>query len=257
MAAARGRFDARTLIHVAVLCGGVAALSWEVIWQEELALAVGVSAEATALTLVCMMGGMTLGAWLMGRLLDRRAPLRPLRWYGLLELSVGVSGLLFKPALGLVAHADSALAPDASGGALHLTLLALVLGVPTMATGASVPLLGLVARQYDTKLAHLYGFNTLGAAIGTLGLALVVMPLLGTSWSIVVVAAIDVAIFVAAWRLRPPTEVVRPADAEEAERKPTIALALAGLFVLVTGYAPSALEVAWFLALRGAFLSKK
>lgn len=237
-----------------MLFGGIAALSWEVIWQLELGLSLGVSAEGTALTLACMMGGMSLGAWLMGRVLEKRAPARPLRWYAVLELLVGLSGLALRPALAAVARADAGLAADASASPLHVIGLVLVLGLPTCAMGASLPLFGLVARQYGTKLSHLYGLNTLGAAIGTLVLALVVMPALGVGWSVALVSAIDLSIFALAFSLPAAGEAPTAALADAKKPKPMVP-ALAGAIVLVTGLATFALEVAWFRALRAAYFS--
>ena len=80
--------------QVAVTLGGVAALSWEIVWQVHAALSLGVSALGTALTLAATMGGMTLGSLAMGRALRGRSLARPLRVYGALEAVVGVSGLL-------------------------------------------------------------------------------------------------------------------------------------------------------------------
>ena len=53
-----------------VLAAGVAALSWEVLWQLQSSLALGISAKGTALTLAATMGGMSIGATLMGRALS-------------------------------------------------------------------------------------------------------------------------------------------------------------------------------------------
>lgn len=238
-----------------MLLGGIAALSWEVIWQLELGLSLGVSAEGTALTLACMMGGMSLGAWLMGRVLERRAPARPLRWYAVLELLVGLSGLALRPALHAVARADAGLVADASASPLHVLGVVLVLGLPTCAMGASLPLFGLVARQYGTKLSYLYGLNTLGAAVGTLSLALVVMPALGVGWSVALVAGIDFSIFALAFSLPAAPDATAAPDVVEAKTPKPMVPALAAAIVMVTGFATFSLEVAWFRALRAAYFS--
>jgi hypothetical protein len=72
---------ARTIQTLAV-AGGVAAPSWEVMWQLQASLAFGVSALGTALTLAATMGGMALGAAAAGSLLRLRRVDRPLRLYG-------------------------------------------------------------------------------------------------------------------------------------------------------------------------------
>ena len=47
-------------LYALVSFAGAAALSWEVLWQLEAALAIGVSAKGTAITLAASMGGMTI-----------------------------------------------------------------------------------------------------------------------------------------------------------------------------------------------------
>ena len=49
------------LIQALVTLGGVAALSWEVLWQLDTTLAIGSSTKATALVLAATMAGITLG----------------------------------------------------------------------------------------------------------------------------------------------------------------------------------------------------
>ena len=99
----------RALTVALVFVSGLAALSWEVLWQIRASLAIGVSAMGTAVTLAATMGGMTLGALTMGRALQRRAIARPLRVYGMLEVVVGLAGLLFLPGFALLERIDGAL----------------------------------------------------------------------------------------------------------------------------------------------------
>ncbi len=61
----------RASIFLLVFASGLAALSWEVLWQHYASLALGVSAIGTALTLAVTMGGMTLGAMWAARRLER------------------------------------------------------------------------------------------------------------------------------------------------------------------------------------------
>ena len=45
----------RVVVQLAVTCGGIAALSWEILWQLEASLSIGISALGTALTLAAVM----------------------------------------------------------------------------------------------------------------------------------------------------------------------------------------------------------
>src|SRR5215472_3656366 len=99
----------RSIVHLIVFIAGIAALSWEVLWQLESSLALGISARGTALTLASTMGGMTIGSLLAGRVLGGRTLERPLRIYGLVELSIAIFGAWMEPGFSMLERIDSAL----------------------------------------------------------------------------------------------------------------------------------------------------
>lgn len=248
--------------QVAVTLGGVAALSWEVVWQIHAALSLGVSALGTALTLAATMGGMTLGSLGMGRALRSGGALRPLRLYGILEAVIGLSGLLLGAGFTWIEQLDAAvygLSP-AAAPIFHVAAIALLLGPPTMAMGATVPIFELVGRQTGTSVARLYGINTAGAAIGVLLLTFVLVPGLGVGATCIAVALLNGAVFLFMLgldRLVPELDlaptVAAEAGASSAARQ--VALRWAPLIVFGTGFVTFALEVAWFRGLRAAFQS--
>lgn len=246
-----------TRLQVLVIASGLAALSWEVLWQIQASLALGVSALGTALTLAVTIGGMSVGALLMGRHLHNRTITQPLRLYGLLEICIGLAGLCLLPAFNAIADLDSwayRAMPD-HYPLLHITSIVTVLGVPTLCMGATFPVFGLMARQAQTSIATLYGCNTLGAAGGVLLVALAFIPWLGllhTGWLIAGVNFL-VGLVALTWRL--------PALVTTAERT-TSTTAPSGFskltecaLVALTGFATFALEIAWFRALTAAFHS--
>src|SRR5712672_1448196 len=79
---------------------GAAALIYEIVWFQMLELYVGSSAVSVGVLLGTFMGGMCLGSLLLPRLISRRQ--HPLRVYALLELGIGVVGLVMLVALPLV-----------------------------------------------------------------------------------------------------------------------------------------------------------
>src|SRR5215469_9765767 len=153
----------RAGIHLLVIVGGIAALSWEVVWQIKSTLALGVSAKGTALTLAVMMGGMSIGAFLMGRSLRDRALERPVKLYGVLETLIGIAGLLLALTFQTAEQLDTLTyhAFPAAASFVHVVGIAAILGFPAICMGATLPTLGLVARQFRTSIAVLYGLNTL------------------------------------------------------------------------------------------------
>jgi spermidine synthase len=269
--AGAGEEGRQLAIALMVLCGGAAALTWELLWQIQACLAVGVSARGTAITLAATMGGMTVGAWLAGRVLRRREPAKPLRAYGLLELLIGVSGLLMPlgfrglEALDGAAYGVSAgLAP-----AIHLVGILALLGVPTLAMGATMPVLGLVARQGGGALSRLYALNTAGAALGLLVASFLMVPALGIQSAAQWAAVVNIGIFLWAWSLAPRLAVrdgrvatpaagaLSPAVNAGAGNAGAVAAPpsrrLMALMVFTTGFVTFLLEVAWFRSLRAAF----
>lgn len=241
-----------------VAIGGMAALAWEVLWQLEASLALGVSSFGTAITLATTMAGMTTGALLAGRWLERRALARPLRLYGGLELAIGVAGLLMLPGFHALEALDSrvyGLSPTLAP-ALHVVGIALLLGPPTFAMGASVPVFARVARSHGCDVSALYGANTLGAACGVLGIAFVAIRTLGVVLTTGAVSLLNIAVFAGARRVRPgaPTAAEWSSADATAPPRPTLPLLLAAV-VFATGFTTFGLEVAWFRSLRAAFQS--
>ena len=245
----------RPVLYLLVVMGGMAALSWEVLWQLRAALALGVSAAGTAITLATLMGGMTVGAYAVGRFLAGRGLRNPLQAYGWIELCIGVSGLLLGVGFTLVESIDTNVYASAPATAPFIYLLGIVtvVGVPSLAMGASIPVFGLVARQHRTSIAVLYGFNTFGAAVGCLATAFLILPAIGVARSAVVLALLNFAIFAATRVLPAPSDVAEESPPDAAARAARVEPTMAGLIVFATVFATFALEVAWFWAVRAAF----
>jgi len=244
-------------IHCMVLAGGLAALSWEVVWQLQATLAFGVSAIGTALTLAVTMGGMTLGSLAMGQKLRGRTVARPLRLYGWLELVIGACGLMMLPGFRALEVVDTAVYAVAPGLAPLLQAFGMfaLLAPATLAMGATVPVFQLVAGRHRTWVAALYGMNTAGAAVGVLLLSFVLLPRLGVTWSCLIVAGVNAAVFVLAF-VFDRDGAAAPANAPTVAPAPARALRLAPqLVVFCTGFVTFGLEVSWFRALRAAFWS--
>lgn len=128
---------------------GAAALSWQVLWQLDVSLALGVSAQAAAFTMVLVMGGLASGALLGGRWMERVKTKKPWRLLGLVEALA--AGLAWLPRQVEVPNY----------GLLTLAMLPCF-----VLMGVTVPLIGRIARLYGRRLSGLYGANTLGLLSG-------------------------------------------------------------------------------------------
>ena len=250
----------RPALCILTLVSGLAGLSWETLWQLQAALSLGVSARGTALTLVGTMGGMSVGAALAGRLLEVRASLRPLRAYALLELLIGLSGLVVLPGFRAVETLSSlvwirvpTLAP-----LLHLAGIIALLGVPTLAMGATVPVFGALARRHGLSLSTLYGLNIAGATAGVVVVSFVFLPAAGVLVTSRLVVCLNLVVTLAAWLLSAREQpaapaVMVPAPATRIATTSTPPLDL--LVAFTTGLVTFCLEVAWFRSLRATFQS--
>ncbi len=248
-------------LAILVFCAGIAALSWELLWQHYASLTFGVSAEGTAITLATTMGGMTVGSFLMGALLSRQKTVVPLRLYALLEGIIGVSGLLLKPGFTLLSYLDGEVYRQfpALASLFNIIGVSLLLSLPAMAMGATIPVIGLLARNFNLSLARLYAINTAGAALGVYLLAFVFFPNWGVIFTTTVISIINFsvalfAIVIAAWIRKPKVEIPAKVDRQvmdQLELSPRSAC----VAVFLTGFVTFTLEVIWFRSIRAAFSS--
>jgi predicted membrane-bound spermidine synthase len=246
-------------VYLMVATGGVAALSWEVVWQLQASLAFGVSALGTAITLAATMAGMTVGSLVAGHYLRGKSLIRPLRLYGTLELCIGAAGLLMLPGFGVLESLDMHLyrALPAAAPIFHGLGIAVLIAPATLAMGATVPVFQLVARSHGASVSLLYGANIAGAASGVLLLTFWLLPALGVVYSCLLVAALNILVFVVAFA-RPPIEL-QEAFAERTGLRPSsqsrLSPRLVRIIVFGTGFTTFGLEVVWFRAMRAAFWS--
>jgi spermidine synthase len=252
-----GEAPQRVALQISVALGGCAALSWEVLWQIKSSLALGVSAWGTAITVATTMAGMSIGSLVGGRLITREPPARSARLYGRLELLIGLAGLAMPAGFALLERLDGwvyGLAPSLAPG-VHALGIALLLGPPTMAMGATVPVFGVLSARFGTSLSRLYAINTAGAALGVLAFTFVAVPSLGLGYTVALVAGFNFAVFAAVRGLREPAgaggnlvDLSRPAGIASTARLPLV-------LAFGTGFVTFGLEVAWFRSLRAVFQS--
>jgi len=186
------------VLYLIFLLSGAGALVFERLWFHQAGLALGSSVWATSLVLAGFMAGLALGNALAARLGPVLA--RPLRFYALLELAVGATGLTLVWVLPTLSSSIAALLgpfldwPLAHDG-LRLSLAFALLLVPSTAMGATLPVVvaALCRRdpRYGRALGRLYGFNTLGAVAGVLVAEAVLLPALGVRSAAVVAAFLN------------------------------------------------------------------
>ncbi|CAG9228696.1 Spermidine synthase [Paraburkholderia tropica] len=166
---------------------GCAALVYQVLWVRQLALVVGIDVHAVTTGVSAFFGGLALGSALFGARADRNA--HPLRLYALLEAATLVLAPL--ATFGLAHAAAPFAAIEARAGALAWVVPFLLVGLPAIPMGGTLPVLARVigdARQGGAngvakRGGWLYAANTAGAVLGTLAASFVLIPLLGVQMS--------------------------------------------------------------------------
>lgn len=245
------------LIYIAVLLGGLASLSWEVLWQHYASLSLGVSAYGTAITLVSMMSGMALGSFLAPKVLKFFPSQPAFLLYGVLEGLVGFFGLILPKAFDVSEQLDRIVfqfSPLLSYVS-HFFLVFGILLLPSLAMGATIPVLTSISQKYERSLARLYAINITGAFLGILISAFAWIPLYGINLTRILTASINLIIclvVIGSYRKLPKS------TARETEKT----FAITNLFPLLkqpfvivatSGWATFVLEISWFRSLRAAF----
>ncbi|WP_410953124.1 fused MFS/spermidine synthase [Pseudomonas sp. S1(2024)] len=223
---------------------GAAGLVYQVLWIKQLSLVVGVEVHAVATGISAFFAGLAVGGLLFGRWADRLQ--RPVRLYVVLELAVAVLGL--GATLGL-AHAAGPFARlEASAGLLAWVLPFVLVGVPALLMGGTLPVLVRALAPACGQLAEaggrLYAANTAGAIAGTLLAAFVLLPRLGVSGSACAAASLNLLAALGAWLARRrDTALTPPAQATSMPRSAQARLAIS--LYCVAGGVALGYEVVW------------
>lgn len=200
----------KLLLLLFFFLSGACGLVYEVVWTKLFSLSMGGTTYAISTVLAAFMGGLALGSRFGGKWIDRRG--NPLLTYGILEGAIGLYCIAVPWLVGLI---PSILGPFYDKyyvdnlflfGLLRFILSAVILLVPTVLMGASLPVL---ARYYASdkarfgwEVGRLYALNTLGAGLGCFSAGFFLLPLLGQRWAIYTAAFVNIGIFlivVACW----------------------------------------------------------
>ena len=241
---------------------GLCALVYQIAWLRELRLVFGASTAASAAVLAVFMGGLGAGGLVFGR--RAAAARRPLLVYARLEVGIAAAAALTPLAVAVARRLYAAVggtpALGLGGGTVaRLALAALVLGVPTLLMGGTLPAAAQsVTRAGDVgrrHLAVLYGANTLGAVAGATLATFVLLEALGTHRLLLSACALNalVALLARHWASRLPEQQADAADADadaaDATAPPVEAAAPARFTLAaaaVVGFAFLLMELVWY-----------
>ena len=252
-----------TWVALLLFGSGMCALVYEIAWFRAFRLVFGASTAANAAVLAVFIGGLGLGGVLLGRRVDRSD--NPLRFYARLETMVAVASAL-TPAILWVARKvymglGGSLAMGATGSTLvRLALTAIVLGVPTLLMGGTLPA---AVRSIETAedghrrgVGLLYGTNTLGAVAGCLFANFWLLETFGTRATLWTASLVNLGVAQIASRIArspsmsvaftaPPTQSRQP-DAPAAGSPGTVPTWFVLCASAATGFAFFLMELVWY-----------
>ncbi len=197
----------RALLLVAFFFSGGAGLIYESIWSRYLQLFLGHGAYAQVVVLVVFLGGLAIGALLVGR---RSEQVRhPLLWYAGIEAAVGIFGFVFHDLyLGMSAFAFDTVLPPLAGSMLltpvRWGLAGALILPPSILLGTTFPLMsaGLIRlrpAEPGRTLAMLYFVNSFGAAIGALVAGFLLIAWVGMPGTLLTAAVLNILVALLAW----------------------------------------------------------
>jgi spermidine synthase/MFS family permease len=244
---------------------GFGSLIFEVVWIRLLSDIFGTTIHATATSLAGFLGGLGIGAFLIGKYIDRhdlnfRALLIA---FAICELAAAILGLLLCLLLPHL-HVIGALVDYGSSGAATIVRVVVtfaLLFVPTFFMGGSLPILSkallMVSPQAGRTVGALYAINTLGGALG----AVLVDAWLIINHGLIRTAGIAaagnlVAVFLVFGFLQQPSPRSAVPKPRSPSDEPPHGPLLLGVYAL-SGFCALAYEVVWVRVLLGEVFSSR
>ena len=179
---------------VLCFCSGFAALIYEIVWLQQFSLFLGATSVSVAIVLATFMAGLSAGSLAANRLWLVRQ--NGLRGFGLLELGVGLWGLLSLALFPIAEKLYCHFTIPGSGDLFVRCLIATGLMFPaSFLMGASLPILAQVWAALPDgilRVGRSYAANTVGAAIGSLVAGFYLLPLHDISFAIGFAAGVNI-----------------------------------------------------------------
>jgi len=258
----RARRARHALFGLIFVLSGAAGLVYELVWVRQLYQFFGSTIHSVTTVVAAYMGGLGLGAYVLGRRADRQA--NPAALYGRLEIAIGVFGVLSPWILRGIGAAYLALARGLAPGlwvgtGIKFAFAFTVLLVPTFLMGGTLPVLtrafaGDRSDELRGELALFYGLNTVGGVLGCVCAGYLLIEFAGLQASALAAGAVNLGLGAAALALArspapqggaPPVpgEPVFTPDPGVSTRR------LATWLIGITAFASLLYEIAWTRAL--------
>lgn len=250
----------KKIIFLLFFFSGFSALIYEVVWVRVLALTLGNTVYASSTVLAVFMGGLAAGAWFGGRIADKYSSAH-LRMYGYIELLVGIVAPLITLCLAFTPTVYASLInPEQSSEfmliALRLLLSAALLLIPCLLMGATLPVLVRYVQEFEKAqefFSKLYGFNTIGAALGAVSASFLGFTYLGLNETVLTAALVNLIIGLVCIRLDRSKLVCESVSTEnlQTEDSPALSANKDGAPAINSAPIPAQQKLLWMAILSG------
>ena len=185
------------LVYFLFALSGFAGLIYEGSWARYLKLFLGHSSYGQVLTLCIYMGGLAIGSFVAGKLVEKVK--RPLLGYAVVEFAIGIGGVIYHPLYNILTgfffDSDWVAGLGFTGAEIAKVVLATGSTLPiAIAVGMTFPFIaaGLMRKSgAEVSLPMLYFTNSLGSAIGILFTSYALIPVFGNHVTLCVAASIN------------------------------------------------------------------
>jgi spermidine synthase len=177
------------------------ALTYEIVWMRMFTPIFGLSIYATTTVLCSFMGGLGIGSYMAPSVINRW---KKSCWslYVLLELAIGLGAVLILYSLTPITHIYVSVSEltnfDLLTAFVRFFLALIVMIIPTVFMGLTLPVLIHACSQLSEedristkRIGLLYGFNTLGGAVGCLLVGFLLIYKLGILTTVFITAGLN------------------------------------------------------------------
>ena len=179
-------------VYFIFVLSGFSALLYQVVWQRSLFAIYGINVESVTVIVTAFMLGLGVGS-LVGGEISKKASRPALLLFSLVELGIGVFGLLSLPLFHWVGSLTLGM------NALSMCAITFLLVLfPTTLMGATLPLLVAdsvrASRNVGQAVGVLYFVNTLGSGLAALASVFVILGTLGQAKTVYLAAATNLTV---------------------------------------------------------------
>ena len=189
------RYDLRrfAVFSGLLILSGIAAMCYQIVWLRLLSFTFGSATESISIVLTGFFAGLSTGSLLTGKFAHSCIDL--IRLYLALELGIALAALGLLPVLLHLPEILASFPMDIQSPLVKSLVCFVLLIIPAAGIGATFPVVVLYLAPFRSgkrcNTSILYGFNTLGAVLGSFLAGFAFIPALGLDGTIYLAATLN------------------------------------------------------------------